>query len=57
MSEGGIKAIVTEITGMENEHDTPFSLFQSVGSSGCTLIYRKCLRAVKLTLKELSKND
>lgn len=57
MSEGGIKAIVTEITGMENEYDTPFSLFQSVGSSGCTLIYRKCLRAVKLTLKELSKND
>ena len=56
ISEERMKAIVTEITGMENEHDVPFKLFQAVGSNtNCRIIYKKCLRAVELTLKELNK--
>ena len=56
ISEERIEAIVKEVTGMKNEHDTPFKLFQAVGSSSnCTHIYKKCLQVVELTLKELNK--
>ena len=49
VSEERIKAIVKEVTGMENENKYPFKLFQTVGSnSNCRVIYRKCYRAVEL---------
>ena len=57
ISKEKVKAIVKEITLMDSEYDVPFPLFQAVGSNtNCRIIYKKCLRAVELTLTELGLN-